>query len=118
MHILLCFKRLCLDAAFWSDWSEWSSCSKSCEWGDRKRNRTCLDTATKANVSDEECEGKGHKNQWCNIHDCPDNGDPNAVFFVLDDALQLVALQLTVAGANGRTMGSALPAVAGETRTK
>lgn len=69
---MLCFAV----AASWSEWSDWSECSKSCEGGARERNRTCLDTVTRVNITDTECgTEKGEESEGCNTDPCPVNGE-------------------------------------------
>ena len=54
----------------WTHWGEWSSCSASCNGGQRERRRTCKD-------ADNICDGsRDVELENCNDHSCPVNKCP------------------------------------------
>ena len=53
----------------WSAWDEWSSCSKTCDGGEKQRYRTC--TNPKPKPSGRDCYGRNWEDEYCNQDACP-----------------------------------------------
>ena len=53
----------------WSAWEEWSSCSKTCDGGEKERHRTC--TNPKPELPGRNCNGRSWEEQYCNQDACP-----------------------------------------------
>ena len=52
----------------WSAWNEWSSCSKTCDGGEKQRHRTC--TNPKPKPPGRSCNGRSWEEQYCNQDEC------------------------------------------------
>ena len=53
----------------WSSWSSWSSCSRSCNGGEKKRQRTCTNPSPVGLGTP--CIGNSDQVSVCNRHPCP-----------------------------------------------
>ena len=51
----------------WSTWGDWSSCTKTCEGGNKTRKR--IKTANEANGGF--CHGQPSITESCNVDSCP-----------------------------------------------
>ena len=52
----------------WSSWSTWSACSKTCDTGQKRRNRTCTNPAPAGFGRD--CSGNSDEISICNEKPC------------------------------------------------
>ena len=52
----------------WSRWSAWSSCTKDCETGTQRRERTCTKPSPAHGGRD--CQGEDSKTRECNTEPC------------------------------------------------
>lgn len=73
-----------MDGEF-SDWSKWSSCTKTCDKGVEKRERSC--DSPKPMNGGKDCQGLKKESRYCNTDDCPTGGIappmPNSKSFYL-----------------------------------
>jgi len=53
----------------WSQWSQWSDCSTTCDYGVKKRRRTCTDPVPQQNGK--ECNGTDEDSADCILSYCP-----------------------------------------------
>ena len=58
----------------WSEWEDWSLCSKTCEGGIRKSQRSVFQKAMYGGL---DCTGDAEKEELCNPDPCPGN-DPTS----------------------------------------
>ena len=61
----------------WGPWERWSTCSVSCDQGQRVRTRKCNDPAPKFNGRP--CEGAASSEESCKLKSC---NLGNAIFFI------------------------------------
>ena len=62
----------------WSPWKPWSKCSRSCNRGWQKRDRSCSNPAP--SNGGKQCEGKTMEVRFCNKHRCPVGKNANWFF--------------------------------------
>ena len=68
-----CEQVMCYHAessANWAAWADWSLCPVSCNGGERKRVRNCVDGDNIVDVS--LCKGRADQSDRCNTHSCPE----------------------------------------------
>ena len=53
----------------WAAWDEWSTCSLTCNGGERQRSRTC--TNPKPVLPGRNCDGRNWERDDCNQQICP-----------------------------------------------
>lgn len=64
----MCNVAACPINCIWSEWLEWSSCSKSCDGGERTRERSRLQVAQNGGAN---CIGDQKEQPKCNTQACP-----------------------------------------------
>ena len=62
----------------WSEWEEWSLCSKTCEGGIRKSQRSVVQKAMHGGL---DCDGVAFKEELCYPDPCPGNDAPSCIAF-------------------------------------
>ena len=60
----------------WAAWDEWSTCSMTCNGGERQRSRTC--TNPKPVHPGRKCDGRHWERDDCNQQVCPAIGKTNS----------------------------------------
>ena len=60
----------------WSSWSQWSECSRTCDYGLRKRQRKCNSEQHDA------CEGVGMQTEQCILESCKGNVISNVIITI------------------------------------
>jgi len=68
----------------WSDWSAWTSCSQSCNGGDRSRERECSNPSPSG--GGDECVGEGEVMEVCNTETCERECDSKLEIGIILDA--------------------------------
>ncbi|XP_006635755.3 adhesion G protein-coupled receptor B1 isoform X2 [Lepisosteus oculatus] len=63
-----CFLRECPENGKWQPWSQWSTCSKTCDSGNQKRQRICFGPF----FGGEPCPGDREEVRRCNEKRCPE----------------------------------------------
>ena len=58
----------------WGEWAEWSSCTVSCDVGQRSRMRVCSD-GNGGTGDENDCPGEGVEAEECNEGKCLTGGD-------------------------------------------
>ena len=74
----------------WGAWSTWSNCSRACNTGTQRRNRTC--------VGGSACTGDSTETRNCNTHDCPGMFNEH---FIINSQCYFILLQFFPLGVHG-----------------
>ena len=62
----------------WSEWEGWSPCSKTCEGGIRKSQRSVVQKAMHDGM---DCDGDAEKEELCYPDPCPGNDPQSQIAF-------------------------------------
>lgn len=65
-----CSMNECPVDGYWNQWSKWTLCSKTCDTGNQRRTRLCVEPL----FGGKYCEGSSIEIQDCNTEDCPVDG--------------------------------------------